>query len=270
MEDETIEIEAGSLEEARGRVPTGFRLTGEEILSDGRPQAVQGTAQTVEAAFQRACFRLPAEAEILGQRETMSPGQKSLQVAAFDEAEARSLAQAHLSVWGVILGIRLGNLGRKGFLGIGRQPNTYEVTGTQPARVEITFKVKARIRGKLLKLPAASELADSAARLRDELLAMGTKLQEDPELQRANAILAIYVLMAGFDWLKLAISDPFNLLLEDAKALWPEDRAVQAVQRLTLSPPATFCPEDSPIFWRQVGEAYAALDKLISAVSARL
>ncbi len=136
MTEETIEIEADSLEEARSKLPAGCRLTGEEILSDGRAQAVQGTAETVEAALQQARSRLPAEAEILGHRETQPPGQKSLQIPAFDEAEARAVAQARLGAGAAISGIRLVNLGRKGFLGIGRQPNTYEVTVTQPAKVQ--------------------------------------------------------------------------------------------------------------------------------------
>ena len=269
MDEETIELEAGSLEEARRQVPAGCRLANEEIRSDGRPQPIQGTAETVEAAFQQARATLPAEVEVLARREVVSPGQKSLEIAAFDEVEARSLAQRRLDAGGKILDLRLDRLGRKGFLGIGRQPNSYAVTVTQPARVEITFKTKARIRGKLHKLPSASELAASAARLRDELLAMGTKLRDAPELQRMNAIMALQVLMFGFNWLKSALCDPFNLLLEDAQTLWPEDRAVQALQRVALSHPNTFCPEDSPIFWRQFGEAQAALDKLISLVSAR-
>jgi len=269
MTEETIEIEADSLEEARSKAPAGCRLIAEEILSDGRPQSVEGMAETTEVAFQQARAKLPAEVEVLGQREVVSPGQKSLQIAAFDEAEARSLAQRRLDAGGEILGIRLGNLGRKGFLGIGSQPNTYEVTVTQPARVEITFKAKARIRGKLHKPMSAPELIASAARLRGEMLAMGKKLREAPEFQRMNAILALQVLMFGFNWLKSAICDPFNVLLEDAKALWPQDEQLQAFQRLALGPPKTFCPEDSPILWRQFGEAQAALDKLISLVSAR-
>jgi hypothetical protein len=221
MTEETIEIEADSLEEARSKAPAGCRLIAEEILSDGRPQSVEGMAETTEVAFQQARAKLPAEAEILGHRETQPPSQKSLQIAAFDEAEARAVAQPRLGAEAAILGIRLGNVGRKGFLGIGSQPNTYEVTVTQPARVEITFKVKARIRGKLHKSMSAPELIASAARLRDEMLAQGKKLREAPEFLRMNAIMALQVLMFGFNWLKSAICDPFNLLLEDAKALWP-------------------------------------------------
>ena len=44
-----------------------------------------------------------------------------------------------------ITAIRVGLTGCRGFLGIGRRPNQYDVDVLHPAVVEVTYKVKARI-----------------------------------------------------------------------------------------------------------------------------
>jgi hypothetical protein len=148
-----IEIEGESLEEARAQVkaqiPEGFRLLSEEVISDGTHKAVKAMAETIETAFERARREVPEDADIVRERELTKPEHKTIIVEAFDEESAQASAKLEVrnqfSDTGLFKELKLVTPGSKGFLGIGRKPNRYEVKIVQQAVVEVTYKTKAKI-----------------------------------------------------------------------------------------------------------------------------
>ena len=154
-QDQVIEIEADSIEEATKqaitRKPRGLDILSEEILSDGKRKSVKGVADTMETALTEARDLVPAGAEIIEEKELISPSQRLLKVEAHDEATAEKEVKGKIHESGRIDSIRLKTLAKKGFLGIGKKPNVYDVKVLQPAVAEVTFKGKAKIRVKVGK-----------------------------------------------------------------------------------------------------------------------
>jgi hypothetical protein len=158
MNTQIIEAKGNTLEEARAwglsRIPDGLEWLSEKILSDGKPQTQQYSAETIEAAFSKAESHLPNIAKITQKQVVKEPSNRKINVLAEDEAKARQQAQNNN-----ILQVRLINSGKKGFLGIGAKPNEYEIevkdlavvsiTYTAPVRIEITI---GRIRDEILNL----------------------------------------------------------------------------------------------------------------------
>jgi hypothetical protein len=107
MTEQTIEIEAETLEEARERVksqiPEGFYLLSERIISDGKPRTIEAVASTTEEAFTEAQRRLPADVTVLeSERRILStPDRTVIAVEAFDENSAKREAglQANVGAW---------------------------------------------------------------------------------------------------------------------------------------------------------------------------
>ncbi len=154
MIEKTMEIEAESLEEARkqvqSRMPQGFRLLSENVLSDGKPKTVKTSADTEEAAFAKAQSEIPTNADVLEKKELYSLGQQVIAVEASDEQSA--MRQIKKDRNATILGpLKLVTLGKKGFLGIGRKPNQYEAEVVQQAVVEVTYRTKAKVSVKIGK-----------------------------------------------------------------------------------------------------------------------
>ncbi len=163
-QDHVIEIEADSIEEAikqaNTRKPRDFSILSEEILSDGKRKSVKGVADTMETAFAQARDLVPAGAKIIEEKEQITPSQRFLEVEAYDEASAEKKAKGNIHKSGRIDSVRLKTLAKKGFLGIGKTPNVYEVKVLQPAVAKVTFKSKAKIRVKVGKKPEADRLLD--------------------------------------------------------------------------------------------------------------
>ena len=160
MAERILEVEADSLEQARKqaelKVPEGLAIVSEEILSNGKPRWSWGVADTIEAAFDIAESKLPSEADILEKQQESEPVWKAVTVEAPDEQSARAQAEQEIDKTlgrkvGFIDRVRYGEItlkkpGRKGFFGIGKKLNIYEVQVFEKAVVTIKYKRKAKIR----------------------------------------------------------------------------------------------------------------------------
>lgn len=144
MSSQVIEAKGNSLEEARAwalsRIPDGLEWLSEKILSDGKPQTQQYSAETIEAAFSKAETQLPEKAQITQKQVIKEPCRKKIAVSAQDETKARQLANSSN-----VIQTRLINLGKKGILGIGATLNEYEVETLEPAVISITYTSPAKI-----------------------------------------------------------------------------------------------------------------------------
>ena len=149
MYKQVFEVEADSLElarkQAKAKISKGMDLLSEDILCDGEPQSARAFADSVVAAFKEARKMVPAGSEIIEEKELSSPTHKTIEVKAVNEKKAKLKALGS-ALNTKIEEIRLKVTGRKGFLGIGKTPNIYDVDIYQPAAAEVIFKAKARIR----------------------------------------------------------------------------------------------------------------------------
>ena len=161
-----IEVEATSLEEARTllerKIPKGMELLSEQVLSDGMQNSLKGVADTMEAAFEQAQSNIPSGAEIIGKSEVAFPAEKRITIEAFDEENAMEKAKREVGNTASVRSADLIATGRKGFLGIGKKPNHYEVRFSQLAVVEVTFKEKARLRAAIGRKPKCEKCGKSA------------------------------------------------------------------------------------------------------------
>lgn len=149
MKQETYEITADSLQaardQARARTPEGFHRLSERILSDGRPVTLTETAEKSESAFAAARARVPAGAHIVAEKEVHAPELVTLRLSAESEASAREQAASKTDETSVLQTVSLTIPGKKGFLGIGRTPNEYDIHILKKAVVEVTHKTDAKI-----------------------------------------------------------------------------------------------------------------------------
>jgi HEAT repeat protein len=149
MTEKTIEIEAATLEEARAKaksqVPEGLHILSEQVITDGRPNTIKETADTIDVAFEKARGRIPANATFIDQKELSVPEKRVIKVQALDQKNAESAAKLKLNKNEIFKDVKLAVKGKKGFLGIREMPNEYEVDVLRQAIVEITFKENAKI-----------------------------------------------------------------------------------------------------------------------------
>jgi hypothetical protein len=144
MKERIIEIEADSLEDARRKLYTHELIVLEEsVLYQGKVETIEAIADTVEEAFRKAQSKVPGAAKTETRKIRLSPKRIALFVQAEDE-EGAGKGKAEL-----IASVSLFKKGRKGFWGIGKTSDVYEVVLSQPALVELTFREKARIRAKV-------------------------------------------------------------------------------------------------------------------------
>ncbi len=150
MSSQTIEVEAGLLEEAEQKlqlqVPNGFAVLSRQILSDGKPKSLQASAETTQAAWEKVQSQVPPGAIIQSKRELIPPGRQVLNAQAFDEQEAKSQAVKQLRETSTIKSIQITVPPRKGLLGLGKSPGSYEIEIIQQAVVEVTYTSPAKIR----------------------------------------------------------------------------------------------------------------------------
>lgn len=191
-DQQTIEFEAETLDEARKRLktrkPKGFVLISERVISDGTPQTVKASADTIEEATIEARNKIPNGAEVLETKELESASKETLIVEAFDEQIARIAARSKgLELFGRvgdIVKIRMVSAGRKGLLGVGKQPNQYEVEIHQRAEVSLTYKTKAKIRAQFQS--KESHLRQSVERLEMQLAAVKKQWERELLIVRQN------------------------------------------------------------------------------------
>jgi hypothetical protein len=152
MKTQVLEVEADSLEEAysqaQAKVPEGLTILSREILSDGKQHSCKGSGETTEAALAEARSNVPEAAAIVQETELQAPRYSVLEIQAFDEETARIQAKTEIEEGARIEKLEVKSEGKRGFLGIGKQPNTYGVHVFHPAVAEVVFQQKARIRVK--------------------------------------------------------------------------------------------------------------------------
>jgi hypothetical protein len=157
MAERIMEVEADSLAEARkkaeSQVPEDLRIVSEEILSLGQQGSVMGVAETIEAAFEEAESKLPSGVEVVGRQQMQKTMRRVVTVEAADEQSARTQVEQGIAKNARVEEVALKKLGKKGFFGMGRKPNLYEVQVFEQAVVEIKYKKKAKIRVKLGESP---------------------------------------------------------------------------------------------------------------------
>jgi hypothetical protein len=229
--EEPFEIEAGSLDEAlalaRSRVPPGYKIASVRILDRGGVRTVRATGDTEETAFARAA--IPPRAAILERRTVRTPS-RAIQVSALDEPRARALAREKAEPDESLARISVAVPGRKGFLGLGRTPGTYELTFARQAMVEVVVRTEARIGVKLGKLPNKAEL----------LTAIGKSVVQAEIMRATYPTTPSQHFAMGPLRQKLAerVNGIFNSHLDDAKAVFPHDAALQKLQPLAIAPSA--------------------------------
>ena len=118
--DNTIEVTADSLDEARKRVqsqiPEGLDMLSETVLSDGSPRKAIGSADTVNAAFEQAARKIPSGAHIGEKEQMIVPTETIVVIEAFDEKNATEQASVGLSYSATISGVALRRRARRAFL----------------------------------------------------------------------------------------------------------------------------------------------------------
>jgi hypothetical protein len=149
MKQETLEMTADSLDEARSRVtskmPQGFCVLSETVISDGQPVTIRESAETINGARTAVRSRVPKGSRIDHEKETRQSEVKTIRISADTQEAARNQAQSQLNKTTVIKTITLAIAGKRGFLGIGKTQNQYNVEVLKYAEVEIRFKTDAKI-----------------------------------------------------------------------------------------------------------------------------
>lgn len=144
-----IRVEAASLHEARSvlksKIPRGMAVVKDSVIADGKPRTLEGTGSTVDAAFQDAASKTPAETEVIDKVVITQPQSERIIIQACDADTAKRQARSKVPRKARLDRIVLTAKGRRGFLGIGRTPNTYEAHIEHWAIVQVTVKGKAII-----------------------------------------------------------------------------------------------------------------------------
>lgn len=199
MKEETYEINADSLQtardQARARIPEGFYLLSERVLSDGRPVILTESAEKSENAFAAAKARVPAGAHIVAEREVQAPELVTLQLLAENEASARKQSESKTDKTSALQTITLTIPGKKGFLGIGRTPNQYDIHILKKAVVEVTHKTDAKI-----VVTAGDDIASWSALL--------SVIKEEKDLMSATNLFSQFGYQILFALLKAKLDEP--------------------------------------------------------------
>lgn len=135
---------AAAMESIQEQTPPGwFVLSTEET----RPLAhtVRETADSVEEAREQARKRILLQAQNQQEKVIREPLRKTETVSAFTEDEARSGVSGINDEGIQITKVDMVAKGSRGFLGIGKKPDQYEVELFYPAIVEITYENLAEV-----------------------------------------------------------------------------------------------------------------------------
>jgi hypothetical protein len=149
VKQETFETTADSLQEARkqavARIPQGFYLQSERVLSSGEPVKLKEAADESETALATLKAKVPKDARILEEKELQAPETTTVRVSAEDEKAARAQVEKTLDKGSVVKSVSMAIAGKSGFLGIGRTIDQYDVQVCKKAVVELTYKSDAKI-----------------------------------------------------------------------------------------------------------------------------
>lgn len=156
MSERLIEIEADTVEEAERKLSNidEFIVLEKFIVCPERTEIVEAVADTVEAAFIKARSKVPAGAKTEAQEIKIADKSITLRVQA-DSKEAAGEGKARM-----VKSVSLLKKGGKGFFGFGKTANVYEVVISEQAVVELTFRMRAKLRAKVRNY-SAEELLES-------------------------------------------------------------------------------------------------------------
>lgn len=143
-------FESDTIDKARlllaQRASVGLKVISEEIVLDGQEQVLSIDGTTTEEATLQAKKEVPAQAQIIRMTETLSPSKRTVRIQAWSEQEAKAEVEKSIGVDEKVESLRLVGEGRKGFLGIGKSKNDYEISLLKKAIVEVTYKQPAKLR----------------------------------------------------------------------------------------------------------------------------
>lgn len=150
MAYETIEIEADSIQEInelrKSRIPEGVHILSEKIISDGKLNTVETIAETIELAYAKANEVIPTGSIVNEQKILIEPTVlEAITIEAINEHDARIEVKNKIGNTQIVKSLDLVVAGKKGFLGIGKKPNTYRAEIFQPAVLESNYKEKAKV-----------------------------------------------------------------------------------------------------------------------------
>ncbi len=150
LENQVLEVEAESLHEARtiarSKIPSGLVQFSETVLSDGGMKTEEATGDSVELAAAAARQKIPAECRVVNEETSKKESRETLTIQAFSLDSAKAQARQKTDKRTRIENLELQTPGRKGFLGLGKRPHTYEVKIFHPAVVRIHYRHTAKIR----------------------------------------------------------------------------------------------------------------------------
>jgi hypothetical protein len=266
-----LDVEADSLEEARKRARS--TLTGDEVLlsqeviSDAGTVTVTGVGATIEAAFEDAERKVPHNALLLARRELVSPLERTFEITASDEPTAKSLAEKCTGARAKLESVVLKTPGRKGFLGIGRRPNIYTARVLRRAEVEISFRPKAKLHVRIGTVRSLSEIIKSLTQLSEMVCDKWGRVQK---FFATGELAALMALAAAFELLKTAVAGEFNILLEEARHLFPDDENTALIEPLELGRPGRAIDRfDKPLMDSQFAAAVDAVDRLVRVLESK-
>jgi hypothetical protein len=149
MSNQVIEIQALTLDAARAEisshVPQGKEVLSERVISDGKTRSIRCVADTIEKALTDARSKIPTGATGITEAVTDHRAEV-IRVEAFDEEAAKSSVQNQLrSMPATITSVKMTKQGSRGFLGIGKTPNQYEVSVLHQAVVQVSYALDAKI-----------------------------------------------------------------------------------------------------------------------------
>jgi hypothetical protein len=123
----------------------GKYLEKETVLSDGKPITLRQTGRTTEEALALALKNVPSDAVVIDRSEIRPPRVRTMVVTAWDRAAARHAAEAAPDESSTLIALQLRAPGRRGILGIGRTPDTYEAMFRLEAIVSLVYKSPALV-----------------------------------------------------------------------------------------------------------------------------
>ena len=158
--------------------------------------------------------------------------------------------------------------------GLGRKPNTYEVTVNKAACVSIEYALRAKIALLVQRVPGTlDELHADLSELRAHVAKTAARVQKKPPAKSLNAVEALICITGLFDVLGEWISSELAFLLEETKRFLPDNASVQQLSLPTVACPETISAVDTEmseatrLFLSQCSQSLKSIDMLMSAAS---
>jgi hypothetical protein len=153
MAHRMVVAEADTLDAARAglfsQLAAGEVVLSERVVADGRPHHVERHAATVEEACARVRETIPEGARVVEETCTHAPELRHEKLEAFDETDVAAEVERRLGPDALVTAAREVTPHRNGFLGIGRVPGAWEVDVQLPARAELTWQERAKVKAEV-------------------------------------------------------------------------------------------------------------------------